>query len=205
MRRKIKKVPRPKDRLETESRLLAAAKEVFSEHGYTGATTRMIAEKSEVNLGLITRYFGSKRGMLLAIIQRESDAFWDKPLPYPPQPSFIKECICFTQTRFNLMTEQIAFFRIVIIQIITDPELKKDLIRQTFKSTSTMEDRLKSFQEFKAIRGPKSLSSIIEQLERTVAATVLLDYLISELSKEECLKRLEEATKLIAKSALGRD
>ncbi|MGI9590287.1 MAG: TetR/AcrR family transcriptional regulator [Myxococcota bacterium] len=44
----------------TRERILQAALEAFSERGFDGATTRDIAARAGVNLGLIKYYFGSK-------------------------------------------------------------------------------------------------------------------------------------------------
>jgi AcrR family transcriptional regulator len=44
----------------TRQRILQAALEAFSERGFDGATTRDIAARADVNLGLIKYYFDSK-------------------------------------------------------------------------------------------------------------------------------------------------
>ena len=52
-----------RDAAATQKRILEAAQRVFHEEGYDGATTREIARRAEVNIALITRYFGSKIGL----------------------------------------------------------------------------------------------------------------------------------------------
>jgi AcrR family transcriptional regulator len=44
----------------TRRRILDAARDLFAEHGYDHVSVRAIAERAEVNLALINRYFGSK-------------------------------------------------------------------------------------------------------------------------------------------------
>lgn len=204
MARKIKKLARPKDRLETETRLLAAAREVFSEFGYEGATTRMIAEKSGVNLSLITRYFGGKRGILLATLQKERDAFWSSPLPYPEQESFTDECVCFAETRFKLMIEHVEFFKIVIVQIITDQELKEQILAQSFRSTGRLDDRLRRHLEAEKPEWTKDIAVIVDLLERVTLTTTILDFIISGKSEEECLKLINRGVSVISSLILSR-
>jgi AcrR family transcriptional regulator len=48
---------------ETRTRILAAAQEVFAEHGYAAASTREVARRAGSNITLIARYFGSKKGL----------------------------------------------------------------------------------------------------------------------------------------------
>jgi len=69
---------RRRDKEATKRALLAAAVEVFAQHGYDGATTKEVAARAGVNEGLIQRYFagkdargvelGGKAGLLQAIV-----------------------------------------------------------------------------------------------------------------------------------------
>lgn len=52
---------------ETASKILAAAAELFGERGYTGTTTRAIAERAGVNEVTIFRHFKNKLGVLKAL------------------------------------------------------------------------------------------------------------------------------------------
>ncbi|MEW6404365.1 MAG: TetR/AcrR family transcriptional regulator [Chloroflexota bacterium] len=57
---------------ETRQRLIQAAAQVFSEKGYAGATTRAIAAAADVNEVTLFRHFGSKKNLLMAVIDRFS-------------------------------------------------------------------------------------------------------------------------------------
>ncbi|MBU4262792.1 MAG: CerR family C-terminal domain-containing protein [Proteobacteria bacterium] len=52
----------------TRSRLIEAGLDIFGECGYTGATTRMIADQGGVNLAAIPYHFGGKEGLYGAVI-----------------------------------------------------------------------------------------------------------------------------------------
>ena len=45
---------------ETKASIISAARELFFEQGYHKTTTRQIAERANINLGLISYYFSSK-------------------------------------------------------------------------------------------------------------------------------------------------
>ncbi|WP_424983703.1 TetR family transcriptional regulator [Maritalea sp. S77] len=47
----------------TQQDILSAAQQTFFEKGYDGAGTRQIADRANVNVALINRYFGSKEGL----------------------------------------------------------------------------------------------------------------------------------------------
>ncbi len=53
---------------DTYRRILETAIEVFADEGYEGASTRLLAERANVNLPAIQYYFGSKEGLYRAAI-----------------------------------------------------------------------------------------------------------------------------------------
>jgi AcrR family transcriptional regulator len=57
---------------ETAQRIIQAAARVFSEQGYAGATTRAIAAEAGVNEVTLFRHFGSKKNLMLAVINQRS-------------------------------------------------------------------------------------------------------------------------------------
>ncbi len=49
---------------QTRARLLESAREVFSQHGFQGATVREICRRAEANVAAVNYHFGSKDGLL---------------------------------------------------------------------------------------------------------------------------------------------
>jgi len=58
--------PRVRDAARTRTAILAAARELFAQHGFGATTMRAVAAAAGVSPHLITRYFGGKEGLLLA-------------------------------------------------------------------------------------------------------------------------------------------
>jgi AcrR family transcriptional regulator len=58
-------------KVSTRDKILEAAMKLFSEKGFSGTTTKEIAEKAGVNEALIFRYFSTKRDLYGAIIERK--------------------------------------------------------------------------------------------------------------------------------------
>ena len=57
----------------TRLRILDAALAVLSEHGYSGTTTRAVAEQAETRLSLVHYHFGSRQQLLVAVLERENE------------------------------------------------------------------------------------------------------------------------------------
>lgn len=55
----------------TRARILASAKELFTNEGYGAVSSRMIASHAGVNVALINRYFGAKRGLLTELLRED--------------------------------------------------------------------------------------------------------------------------------------
>ena len=59
---------------EIRHRILAAAARVYSQYGFRGATTRLIAAEAGVNEVTLFRTFGSKAELLQAMLQSQVTA-----------------------------------------------------------------------------------------------------------------------------------
>ena len=54
----------------TREKLLAAGEQAFADHGFDGATTRMVADAAGTDIALIVYHFGSKLGLYREILLR---------------------------------------------------------------------------------------------------------------------------------------
>ena len=62
----IKKLGRPTE--VDKNKIIKVARSLFAEHGFSGASTRLIAERTGCNVAMIGYYFGSKEGLLDQIL-----------------------------------------------------------------------------------------------------------------------------------------
>ena len=62
----------------TRAQILAAAREALSESGYPGTTMRSVAERAGVQLSLVHYHFGSKRGLLAAVLEDENERLLER-------------------------------------------------------------------------------------------------------------------------------
>jgi AcrR family transcriptional regulator len=79
-----------------KSAILEAALQLFSEMGYTGTSTRMIAMKAGVSEGLIFRHFKNKEGLLnvlLADAEKEIASLYEPVLALKHPKVFLKQVL----------------------------------------------------------------------------------------------------------------
>jgi len=59
---------------ETQTRILDVAEELFMQHGFEGASMRMLTAKAGVNLAAVNYHFGSKDALIEAVFRRRLDS-----------------------------------------------------------------------------------------------------------------------------------
>lgn len=156
-----------KDRLATEERLLLAAEQVFSKHGFKGATTRMIAKKADVNVALIARYFDGKIGLMYKLIEQKATSSRYTELPYPPKDNLADECYEFLFTRLKFYVEDLNIFRVVLIQFLTDAKFLKKFQESTqlFEEHPEFEERVQNLIDSKVIVSTVTPNQILDTIE----------------------------------------
>jgi len=104
--------------------LIDAATAVFAERGYDCATTREIAERAGCAEGLIHRYFGGKRGLLLAILEaRAGKVVEDFVAALPDQGTLEEEIERILLWHLDTMWERRDFMRVAVSQAAIDSEI----------------------------------------------------------------------------------
>jgi AcrR family transcriptional regulator len=66
----VRAAPQPSTRAETEDAFLDAAERLLIAVGYSGITTRSLAEEAGANHGLVHYYFGSMENLFVRVLER---------------------------------------------------------------------------------------------------------------------------------------
>jgi AcrR family transcriptional regulator len=66
----VRAAAQPSNRAETEDAFLDAAERLLIEVGYSGITTRRLAEEAGANHGLVHYYFGSMENLFVRVLER---------------------------------------------------------------------------------------------------------------------------------------
>ena len=109
---------------ETKEKILDAALELFSEKGFKATTTKIIAEKAEVNEVTLFRYFGSKEKLFFAVVDKEAEVRLDiLQIELDPSENMVDELTMIGTFMAESMVKRASFFRLMVLEIDRYPEL----------------------------------------------------------------------------------
>ncbi len=176
--------PKKRDRSASEERLLNAAEDIFSKHGFKASTTRMIAKKANVNESLIGRYFEGKLGLLFAVIEAhiEKKALAED-LPYPQQATLTEELTAFIDARFTEHCQKNSeFFKIVLSQALVDSKFLKK-IREKIPNFHEvrLQERIKILQAKRKVIASCDPIAIVMDIDTHFHGVMFFDLIMSGL------------------------
>lgn len=105
--------------------VLDAAERVMAEHGFEAATVARVVEEAGIPLSSVYHYYGSKDGILLAVMERGAERFfadlpeWDRRTGRPAQ--HLAEIISAT---IHTLERHPNFLRLLIVLAAQPPEGK---------------------------------------------------------------------------------
>lgn len=123
-------------------RILAAAEELFAEHGFDGTSAARLARAAAVPQGLIFYHFGTKQNLLLQLVSERADTALTGLLPDPP-PTDLREAVAelWRRLRDQLGTPT-RLHRIVFRELDTHPDLREHGLQFEQRITRQVADYL---------------------------------------------------------------
>ena len=197
-------------RAETGSTLLEAAKKVLRQNGYSGLSTRGVAEVAGVPLSQIHYHFGSKQGMVLALfeyldaqlVDRQTALFSDSALKLSEQ--WDRAC--------DYLDEDIASGYVRILQELTaasfaDAEVAKVVRAAQMQWVDLVKELAgKAEQQFGAL-GPFSAAEVGALISTAFMGAESL-YLLGIEKKgaplRQALRRVGDLIRMAERNALGK-
>jgi AcrR family transcriptional regulator len=189
------------DREARQRALMDAAVGCFASRGYDAATTREVAESAGCAEGLIHRYFGGKRGLLMAILEAkaaETASAYDVGLPL--QDAIIDEVEQLLLQPVEVMWQKRAFLRVAYSQAVIDPEIGSGpLSRLNAKRTGLVRERLRVHQEAGRIRDDIDLDAAAEMISWLSFSLGFMLQIVAGTDREELHRLARQAAEMITR------
>ena len=143
----------------TEERIREAAKRVFLEKGFDGATSRDIAEAASINIALTNYYFRSKEKLFMNIFEEMLQLFFNGMIDIMNHPISLREKIAeLINHDFQLMKENPSLSLFVMNEIHRNPDrmascmgVMKQIHHSMFEEQLQKEVKLGTIREISAI------------------------------------------------------
>jgi AcrR family transcriptional regulator len=169
-------VPRVAD-ASTRERLLIAGAHLFAEKGFRGGSVREICDRAKTSMNMIHHYFGSKAGLLDAIIEQFSFQVLAVPMrlletPAKSRDDFVSRIEMLFQATLDAYIEQRAVLMVVAHEQADLPALTQYMAR---------------FIEF--LEQGKKKGFVREQLDTKLVAGALLDRISMQVQFSPWIKR----------------
>ena len=152
--------------------VLDAAERLMAAHGYDAATVAALVDEAGIPASSIYHYFGSKEGVLLAVMQRGAEQFFEA-LPIPDRRIGSQE------THLAALVEAVAvaldrnpnFLRILVVMATQPVNAEKGEVHRVVDSVREMAlERLRD--QMQVVFGLDSASGGADQLARFALAAV---------------------------------
>ena len=109
---------REKNKLEKGQRIRAAARELFSKHGYESATLRQIAKRAHVGLGTLFNYAQDKRDLVFLIFNEELAVVTEQALKAADSPSsLVDQLSAIWEPHYQYFSENPPLSRILLKEL----------------------------------------------------------------------------------------
>lgn len=189
-----------RDRSASEDRLLNAGLEIFSKHGFDGATTRMIAKKADVNESLIARYFEGKEGLLVAIIEKFLEEMTRRELPYPPQNTLAAELELYVTDRIQEGCIHEDFAKIIFSQCLVNKAFKKR-VRETIpmQLDERLVARVQALADQHKIKSDTNVHDLCQDIDTYMDGVFFFECILHEEPSDELIKQTVRFVRQFAK------
>lgn len=150
------------DDIDSRSRLIKIAAQLFAQRGFAGVSTRDIAREAQVNISLISYYFKGKEGLYLAVLedffggaQREMEqVFSSFDVQNMTRESFKAQMTEIINRMVEMKTETPYVSQLLHRELLAGLPNAKELLTQLFQTMSqTLIEMLHIAQKKNIIRG----------------------------------------------------
>jgi AcrR family transcriptional regulator len=181
--------------------VLDAAERLMAEHGYEAATVAGLVEEAGVPPSSIYHYFGSKEGVLLAVMERGAERFFESlPIPERRLGSQVAHLHAVVEAVCTSLERNPDFLRILVVMATQPVDAAGDEVHRVVNRVREMAlSRLR--EQMEIVFGVDAAGAAADQLARFALAAFDGAFVASQASRgvhlRELLSQLPAALKAV--------
>ena len=175
---------------EKKNQILDVAEELFSANGFDGVSVRDLAKKADINIAMISYYFGSKENLYVALLERKMITIrQDIRSAFPNGGSAWNKLYYIIENYVDRMVENRKFMNIVFSELgTTQREQISNFLRNRFVDNQNAFHEIIqqgiSDGEFRPVDPQLTIVSIIGTLKLYVSNPMMVQKLLNEPNEE---------------------
>lgn len=190
--------------------LIEVAERLFGEHGFEGTSVRMIAKEADVNIAMISYYFGSKEKMMEAILDLKASknrANFAK-IREIPNASPWQKMEAVIELYVDMMSKNRNFHKIMFreVALVQREEMKEKIARFVSNNMQNIRNIIQEGVDsgsFREVDAPMLMSTLVGTISQTINYSKLSEEIIcaydngQKITEAELLQRLKNHLKEI--------
>lgn len=193
-------VPGRHDRAAREAALIEAATAVFAERGFEAATTREVAERAGCAEGLIHRYFGGKRGLLLAILARRTNTVGAAfRAALPDRDRLADELTHLLTVPLDLFWQHRDFMRVAVAQAIVDPDVGRQVGELRDRIVAAIAAKLARHRQAGRLRADADVAALAEAVADLAFSASFVDQVVLGRDRAQIERALRAVAETLAR------
>jgi AcrR family transcriptional regulator len=186
--------------------VLDAAERVMAAEGYEAAALSRIVEESEIPISSVYHYFGSKEGVLLAVMERGADRFFERvPDPDALIGDPLTHLTALVDAVCAALEEESDFLRLVVVMAAQPPVDERAEAHEVVGRVRELA-RKRLRRQFQVVFGVKPNSRAAQDLARFALASFDGAFIAWQADPsvrlEQVLKHLPTALVAVASTSL---
>jgi len=166
----------PRPRKATDDEIFAAATRAMSRYGPAQLTLAHVAAEAGLTAGALVQRFGSKRGLLLALMQRFSGSsreMFDALRASAPSPLGAIHAYARCMAQMGDTPDALAHHLAWLQQDLADPDFRRYMLVQARATRRELQRLVRDAVEAGELRGPVDAAALARALEVTVTGSLM--------------------------------
>ncbi|HSB66793.1 MAG TPA: TetR/AcrR family transcriptional regulator [Anaerolineales bacterium] len=167
----------PEDR---RQRIIKAATQLFSEVGYSLATTRLIADAAGVNEVTLFRHFGNKKALLMACIEDINSSGFTATFEAGLSGDYSADILQMAQRQIIDMRANVEVLRMLLCDARSIPELRQVLLAGGRSNLERLSNYFQRQVDAGVVRQELSAQALAIAFDSLFSSSVLFEYVFQD-------------------------